>query len=721
MAIKQTVMYKVGITDRMTKPLRRMQGQLESFKRTSEKLDNMQITPKIDAKTKKAEEDLDKVKRKTDSLPRRIVTHIELSNKDFLNRMDRIAQSMRTFEELSSGIAKGGMFMALPALVPILGVAAGGIGAIGSAFTSAGIGAAGFATVAIPAISGVIQANKNLKAAQQAVENASNPEERAAAVKKLTKLQNGLTESQRYSIKALRDFTSFFSQFTKQFEPDVLHIFNNALKATKTVLELSKPAIESTVDAVDRLMDSFNKSLKTEDVKSFFDWLGKTAGPNLEKLTKGVGNFIQGIFNMAVAFDPLAKSFGDGFLDMSEKFRKWTKTLSENKAFQKFMKFVSENTPTVMSLIGNITKFLVNLGIAMAPLGEQVLNLANKFFAWASELLKNEKWLGIIAGLIPIIYGAFRILTPLISGAISAFKFLWPIVQKAWKWFGKLKGSFTKILPTILRVGSFITRLSGPIGIIISIVILLATKIISNWDTIWAKTKEIFGKVKSFLINTWHEIRLKFAMVKAIAKMVRDKFNEMKNSIKEKMEAAWKKIEEIWGKAESFLENINLFRIGGNIIEGLIDGIQSINLGSVISGLAEKIPDWIAKPLGIRSPSRVTMKLGGFIGEGLVIGMQRMKSPAERAAQGVVDAVQRPFSRMNTEFAFGVSGRSYGNLRRNSGGSQTQAAEAGDTNVYNQGLLDGAVFNVREEADIKKIATELGKEIKGTKRQKGVR
>ena len=58
----------------------------------------------------------------------------------------------------------------------------------------------------------------------------------------------------------------------------------------------------------------------------------------------------------------------------------------------------------------------------------------------------------------------------------------------------------------------------------------------------------------------------------------------MKNAISEKMTTAKTKTEEIWNQAQSFLEDIDLFEIGKDIIKGFIDGISSMAIQFIKSG-----------------------------------------------------------------------------------------------------------------------------------------
>lgn len=78
---------------------------------------------------------------------------------------------------------------------------------------------------------------------------------------------------------------------------------------------------------------------------------------------------------------------------------------------------------------------------------------------------------------------------------------------------------------------------------------------------------------------------------------------------------------------------VQFYQLGVNVVTGFIDGFVSMVglLGSKVAEIAGNVGRFFAKPLGIRSPSRVFMALGQHIPEGAALGIQR-GTPALRAA-----------------------------------------------------------------------------------------
>jgi phage-related protein len=107
---------------------------------------------------------------------------------------------------------------------------------------------------------------------------------------------------------------------------------------------------------------------------------------------------------------------------------------------------------------------------------------------------------------------------------------------------------------------------------------------------------------------------------------------------------AWETIKStahsIWTSIVGYFKNIDLRQVGRNIIQGLVNGISSM-IGTVKSKVAEianLIPDGVKKFLGIHSPSRVLMELGGYTGEGFAIGLGDQLAQIKAASNDMATA-----------------------------------------------------------------------------------
>lgn len=175
-----------------------------------------------------------------------------------------------------------------------------------------------------------------------------------------------------------------------------------------------------------------------------------------------------------------------------------------------------------------------------------------------------------------------------------------------------------------------------------------------------------------------------------------DKWTEMKDRFKRNMETIRQQNEEDWNKIKDFLSGINLEDIGSNIVKGLAKGITAAGsfVWSAVKGIAGGITGTLSEELEVRSPSRVMIRMGGDIGKGLelglrdsIIGIQRQAYAMSEAAIPVMNEVSVP---MNARAPAGAT--------EATGGSQT---------INLARMFEGAVFHVRSDEDIQKIAREI--------------
>lgn len=674
---KMNISYTIRAVDKFSATHAKLEKQLASLNNMTSGLSEKK-TIDVDADTAGANAQLTFTKMLLDSIPgRKVITASWRGFNEGLDKADQLATKLRTLEELSQGFARGIVTSMIPSFGVALGIAAGGAGALVTALIGASAAVGAFSLVAVPTINYLAELD--------------------AEVERGSEAWNQLSEATRSTLTALDTLRASFAKLQERFREPTLEIFTIALQSANTMLGLFTPTVEASVGAVRRLAEAFQANLASGDVQAFFTWLGTTAGTYLESLGSAIGNFIMGFANMVVAFDPLAQSFAQGLLNMSERFREWAATLENNQAFQNFISYVQENGPTLLSFLGSTITFLVDLGVAMAPIGMKVMEIVTAFLQWSSALLENHTWLGQLIAILFIVKGAFGLLAPVISLVVVAFNTIWPVLSVVISWFSRLSGSFSQIIPKIIQVGATVMRLGTPFGWLITTVAVLASIVISHWDQIVAATQSAFSKIASWIKQKWNEVKTAFqilqflasflkqkftemvsdvvakmaeiytniqqkweqakaiaqAVLSAMASVIRSKFAEMLSAIISKMAEIYNNIRSKWNEVKSFLSSIDLFSIGANIIRGLINGLKSIDPMGAVRSIAGKIKSGFQSLLGIHSPSRVMRDdVGRWITLGIVEGMANKESEAVREAKRIAEAITRPFHRAESDFQF---------------------------------------------------------------------
>lgn len=663
----------------------------------------------------------------------KVVVKIEARIENFQRKIQRIATDIRAFGELMQHTLQGSIIAVLPMIAPLLanvgvaianlgpmiGTLAGSTFALAGAFTSAGVAAGAFAAVAIPTIKKLFDENAQLNVAQK---NAK---------------------------VSFDNMKSTYQSLVKETEKPVLNAFTSAMQATNTLLTKLRPLFISSAQAVSSLMTQLNEAIGTPPIQKFLDYLNTTGAPMLKTVTRSMGNLLQGVFSMLTAFAPLTASTAKGFEEMTARFaewsnglsgsskfqsfmdyvnsnmpkiraifrdatagliyffaafggsssdmmtglanmmarfKEWSASLSQNQGFQTFLSYVQQTAPSVLQLIGNLTKFLVNLGIGMAPVGAGLMNIVNNILEFMNSGMESNRVIGVLLASFISIGGVLLAVVPNVIAFRELFKGLGPaIIGGIGKALPFITGLFTNFGGTMAMIGAKITStakligvawgfITSPIGLVIigiTAVIAIFVKMYKtneefrgNVQKIWhsiskvisdvtTEIKNVVTKIWGFVTDFWIknqknildgvksawsliEIAINYSLKNImslfqifwpiISGTVKIAWNLIKSTVQIGLnlvsgiiktvtsliqgdwQGAWSNIKQtainIWNSIESFFRNINLFEIGKNIIQGLIKGINSMweNVKKTAAGIADLIPDWLRKKLGIHSP-----------------------------------------------------------------------------------------------------------------------
>lgn len=166
------------------------------------------------------------------------------------------------------------------------------------------------------------------------------------------------------------------------------------------------------------------------------------------------------------------------------------------------------------------------------------------------------------------------------------------------------------------------------------------------FNAVQSVVSSVMSTVKSVISSAWNGAKsIVSSAVNSIKSTVSNVFNALKGVVSTAMNGVKSAIESGWNKAKSFLEGINLFSIGKNIIEGLIKGIKNMAgaVGGAIKSVADGAVNSAKKALGIHSPSRVMRdQVGYWVSEGLAKGITA-NTNAEKAAKQKAQAIKNQF------------------------------------------------------------------------------
>jgi phage-related protein len=620
------------------KPLKR---NIKKAKKMMERFTRKKAEKEVDADTVSFFKKINNLQEKAKALVRnKIIVRVEARVDKFQSRMDRLAKTIGSVGVVAGSVFRGGLLSIIPALVPIIASLTGALGSLSTSFAAAGTGAILFGSVATSALNDVFEANKTIKDLRKELANTTDLEKRAEILKEIEQAQASLSKEQQRGLKAVQSFSKFWSKFAKQFEKPVMDIFIRSLEQLQSLIKDLKPAFDGASSAADTLSKSLGLSMESQEFKDFINFLNNNAGPAMTALGKSFGNVMQGIMNLMVAFTPLSKDMQGGLVGLTERFAAWSAKLDESKGFQNFIKYVKENGPKVMALIGNLTSFLIQLGIGMAPLGSKILDIVNAFLSWSNEMMKAYPLIGQVVSWILSLSGVLLALTPLIILVKAAFG---GMATYIWLKTGMMRAKFIAgitmmmkslgqfILKTITTSATVIARwavmgaqalihgakvaaawtMATGKKMVVALAKMVATSAVFIAKWAWMGIKALFhaarmaaawfialgpigwvtaavismvvliianwDKVKKWTVKIWSAV---WDWIKDIASKIKnwvsDKFNALTNVVDEKMSSAWNIIKDIWNNILNFFDSIDLYESGKAIIQSAIDGLSAM-------------------------------------------------------------------------------------------------------------------------------------------------
>lgn len=240
--------------------------------------------------------------------------------------------------------------------------------------------------------------------------------------------------------------------------------------------------------------------------------------------------------------------------------------------------------------------------------------------------------------------------------AISIGEILMPIVRDIVEhlrgFIEKLNGMDDGTKKTIVVV-AMLTAALGPVLIVIGqlitavgTILTFAPTLVSALGAVKVAFAAIGGPV-TIIIAAITALVLKFVHAYNTSEEFRDKVNgafaNVRDAVTGALSAAISKVKEF-------------VNVGKNVIEGIWNGISDKVewLKGKVKGVVDKIKGWFTSKDGFdtHSPSKWSEKIGGFVMQGLGVGMKNDTTAikaAEKAAEKIGDAIQKELDATNSE------------------------------------------------------------------------
>ncbi|MEJ7219725.1 peptidoglycan DD-metalloendopeptidase family protein [Staphylococcus gallinarum] len=431
-------------------------------------------------------------------------------------------------------------------------------------------------------------------------------------------------------------------------------IFQNILNATQSFVNGStalfnklSPLYSWASKGFENMGKSFDNWANSVQGSKAINGFVEYTKQNLPIVGQIFGNVFKGIISLFQAFSDHSHNVLVGIQNATKGFAQWSEGLKKSDGFKQFVEYLETNGPKVWSLIKNITGTLWGLVKGMAPVGAVVLSVSNAFFKWTKEMTNAHPIIGKILGIITAVGGAallaakpILLLQGAVKGATGATLLfgeasllasaktkiaaaaigIWRGVVSAAQsvalaymyatkgmtaaqmaqavkskvaaaamivWTGVTKGAAlaTKGLGLAIRF------MTGPIGIVITVIGLLVAGIvhlwktnatfrnvvISAWNAIKSSAIAIFGFIKPYILAIWNGIKTaSIAIWNGLKIAASVTWNAIKFAVQHPIQALKKVLSAIWyGIKSAALCVWNALKTGvTNIVKALVKGVK---------------------------------------------------------------------------------------------------------------------------------------------------
>ena len=210
-----------------------------------------------------------------------------------------------------------------------------------------------------------------------------------------------------------------------------------------------------------------------------------------------------------------------------------------------------------------------------------------------------------------------------------------PIVTQTMNWTRENAG-LVKGLMMLAAGAGVLATVGGTTAMALATVLGPMALLVRMWPAIsagaavGAKAFALIGRAA--LVFMASPIGIAFALITAAIALWVTRWDAIKGGAI----ALWTDIKSVFSAGIAWLASLpaRMLQAGADIINGLMRGITSrlAALRDTITGVADSAANWFKGKLGIQSPSRVFMQLGGWVSEGAALGIAGKAPLVARAA-----------------------------------------------------------------------------------------
>lgn len=435
---------------------------------------------------------------------------------------------------------------------------------------------------------------------------------------------------------------------------DLSQIIGEMAEATKGMTEADRLAAVAKISGVEAsaamlaLMDAGQST-----IEDFTKQLENSGGAAQEIATKQLDNLKGQLIILKSAIEGAAISIGNALLPALKLIVAAVTQLVE------WFNGLNETTKTIIAVVAALgTVFTLIAGGVLLLIGF-LPTLIMGFTALGTVLPAIGSALSTVLGPILLVVAAITAVGTALVLAYNNCEWFREMVNEVWEGIKSIFSAaltFIKDEVVIPIVGAIVDFFSEKLGEIKAFWdengSTISELVKGHFLVIQTIIQTVMGSIKTIFMTVWPALKAIVQVVwSAIQAVISTVIDVILGIIRTTMrllegdwEGAWESIKEtaanVWDNIVGIFEDIDLFQIGKDMMQGLIDGISGMarNIGSKVEEIARSIPSGIKEFLQIRSPSRVLKRLGVYAGEGLAIGIDSMKRQVAQSASTLANA-----------------------------------------------------------------------------------
>ena len=357
----------------------------------------------------------------------------------------------------------------------------------------------------------------------------------------------------------------------------------------------------------------------------------------------------------------LSKNGGDGFASWEEQAKSAggginMAMVNIKAAVQRNIANVLKSLDKMLEKFGGISGFLQRVIDPINSVGDAISGMLEGKLDPAEVLSGFID--GITAKLPDVLAKGSEIITNLINGIGTAMP---KILNSGIKLILTLVKGIAANLPRIIVAGAglildfvsgIVRNLPQVLKVAVQAIGEFVKGIVQGIPTVYKKLDNLAGEILILLGKAL------LGIVKVGVNVIADFYR----GIAKGFSTLFSKLRGLASRIPSIIKNAikGLYSIGSNIVKGIWSGIKA-QWDSMVARLKQKVaglPTAVKKVLGIASPSKVFMKIGAFVGEGMALGIMSAQHMVEDATLGLVSTPSVAMAQgLNTDVEYGVSAR----------------------------------------------------------------